>query len=304
MIERIIIPRENDLGDGFSVRRSLPSPKKKMVGPFIFFDHMGPASVGANHGLVVRGHPHIGLATITYLFSGTIMHRDSLGNEQLIKPEEVNWMTAGRGIAHSERSECITDKEILEGLQVWIALPKEIEDIEPNFTHVEAKQIPTVMMGKNPFKLLAGKALGSTSPVPVYSQLFYLAGKMSHEDIFAMDLSSEEEGAVYVVSGKINCGHSIYQEGTLISFYRGTSINFMSESDAHVIVFGGDVFPEERFIWWNFVSSSEAKIEIAKMRWNAKGFGAIINEDEYIPLPPGPGRYEPRAPMNEAVQYP
>lgn len=284
MIEIVITPRERDL-DGFKVRRSLPYAKKKMVGPFIFFDHMGPAQLSEHQVLTVRAHPHIGLATLTYLFTGEIMHRDSLGNEQLIRPFEVNWMTAGRGIAHSERSHNTEEHQTLEGLQVWIALPKVIEDIEPSFNHIDSEKIPVVEIGRSKFRLVAGRAFGKISPVPAYSPLFYLAGEMGREEIFAMDLNHETEGAVYVVKGQLNCDHKMYEEGTLICFRKGTSINFMAAADSQVIILGGEVFSEPRFIWWNFVSSSQAKIEIAKMRWANGEFGQVINELEYIPLP-------------------
>lgn len=299
MIEIVIPSRTSDLGNDFKVRRTLPYAKKRMVGPFIFFDHLGPANITEQNGLSVRAHPHIGLATLTYLFSGEITHRDTLGNEQIIRPHEVNWMTAGRGIAHSERSRRSEQSKLLEGLQVWIALPKEIEDIEPNFNHFEVSDIPSVDVGNNKFKLIAGKAFGKKSPVPVYSPLFYLVGDMSAQDIFAMDLDAEVEGAVYVAKGQLNCDHKIYEEGTFICFHKGTSINFMAQVDAHVIILGGEVFPEKRFIWWNFVSSSEAKIEIAKMRWSNHDFGKVINEEEEIPLPK-----ELQVYRNEAVEYP
>ncbi|MFA6237914.1 MAG: pirin family protein [Bacteriovorax sp.] len=299
MIEIAITPKETDLGDGFIVRRSLPFAKKKMVGPFIFFDHLGPAKVNIDHGLKVRAHPHIGMSTLTYLFEGEIMHRDTLGNEQLIRPREVNWMTAGKGIAHSERSQVSGTDQVLEGLQIWIALPREIEDIEPNFVHINSSRIPVIQSGKNKFNLVAGKAFGKSSPVPVYSQLFCMEGKMEAEEIFAMDLAEDIEGAVYIVNGKLNCDHKIYESGSLICFKKGTSINFMALSGSQVIILGGEIFPEKRFIWWNFVSSSAAKIEIAKMRWENDQFGKVINEDECIPLPRDVSR-----PVEESVCYP
>lgn len=299
MIEIVIPPREGELGDGFKVRRTLPYVKKRMVGPFIFFDHMGPAPVKTGDELTVRAHPHIGLAALTYLFRGGILHRDSLGNEQVIKPHEVNWMIAGRGIAHSERSHCIDIPDVLEGVQVWIALPKEIEDVEPSFGHIDSDKIPIIQVGKSKFKLIAGRAFGKVSPVPVYSPLFYLTGEMTAEEIFAMDLGPFAEGAVYVAKGRLNCDHKIYEEGTLICFHKGTSINFMSLTDSQIIIIGGEVFPEKRFIWWNFVSSNEAKIEIAKMRWNDHTFENVINEQEYITLPKDMPLYR-----DEAVVYP
>lgn len=298
MIELVIRPAEKNLGDGFTVRRSLPFKDKLMVGPFIFFDHMGPVSLKDEHGLVVRGHPHIGLATLTFLFNGEIIHRDSLGNEQIIRPFEVNWMTAGKGIAHSERS-ISKENTQLEGIQVWIALPREIEDIEPNFVHIDAYSIPTVKIGKNFFKLIAGRARGVISPVPVYSRLFYMSGALKEQDEFFMDLAEEEEGAVYVLSGKVSVGNNIFESGTMLCFFKGTSIAFKAADNAMVMVLGGETFQEKRYVWWNFVSSSEAKIEIAKIRWCNGEFGSIINEEEYIPLPA-----DFREEKNTAVSYP
>jgi redox-sensitive bicupin YhaK (pirin superfamily) len=283
-IELVIRPRINDIGDGFKVRRALPFQKKRMVGPYIFLDHMGPMQLDQDHKLKVRAHPHIGLSTLTYLFTGTIFHRDTLGFEQAIRPGEVNWMTAGRGIAHSERS--VPDEEgILEGIQVWIALPKELEDIEPSFVHKSNAEIPYVDVGGASYQLVAGSAFGKSSPVPVHSQLFYLGGEVEAHHQFSMKLASQTEGAVYIAQGKIEVEGEVYEEGALISFLKGTAIDYKTLTKCRLVIVGGEVFPEKRYIFWNFVSSSPEKIEQAKLAWKNKSFGNVIHEDEYIPLP-------------------
>jgi redox-sensitive bicupin YhaK (pirin superfamily) len=286
-VELVITPRVNDIGDGFKVRRSLPFQKKRMVGPYIFFDHMGPLNFDEGHVLKVRGHPHIGLSTLTYLFSGTIFHRDTLGFEQAIRPGEVNWMTAGKGIAHSERS-VPNEHGILEGIQVWIALPKEKEDIDPSFVHVDLKDIPVIQIGSESYQLVAGKAFGKESPVPVFSPLFYLGGEIKKGHSFSMKLEANAEGAVYVAKGRIEVEGVTYEEGNLVSFLKGTSIDYKTLDDCRLVVIGGDVFPEKRYIFWNFVSSSQEKIEAAKLAWKHEEFGDVIHEDEYIPLPEDP----------------
>lgn len=286
-IELVIRPRINDIGDGFRVRRALPFQKKRMVGPFIFLDHMGPLQQDADHKLKVRAHPHIGLSTLTYLFTGTIFHRDTLGFEQEIRPGEVNWMTAGKGIAHSERS--VPDAQgALEGIQVWIALPKDLEDTEPSFIHKSAGEIPIVELDGARYQLVAGSAFGKTSPVPVHSPLFYLGGEVLEQHRFELKLGPEAEGAVYVAKGKIEVEGQVFEEGTLVTFRKGTSVDYLTLADCRLVIVGGDVFPEKRFIFWNFVSSSEEKIEAAKLAWNNGEFGDVVHEDEYIPLPETP----------------
>lgn len=286
-VELVIRPRTNDIGDGFKVRRALPFQKKRMVGPFIFLDHMGPLHQDADHRLKVRAHPHIGLSTLTYLFTGTIFHRDTLGFEQEIRPGEVNWMTAGKGIAHSERS--VPDAHgALEGIQVWIALPKDLEDTEPSFVHKSAAEIPTVDLEGASYQLVAGSAFGKTSPVPVLSPLFYLGGEVPAQHQFQMKLGPQAEGAVYVAKGKIEVEGQSYEEGALVAFLKGTAIHYRTLTACRLVVVGGDVFPEKRFIFWNFVSSSEEKIEAAKLAWKKGEFGVVVHEDEYIPLPETP----------------
>lgn len=285
-IELVIEPRKSDLGDGFFVRRAIPYAKKRMVGPFIFFDHMGPAILTKENPLSVRSHPHIGLSTLTYLFEGEMLHRDSLGNELTIRPGAVNWMTAGRGIVHSERSNPETPMNI-EGIQLWIALPKAFEEIEPSFVHVDEKDIPEIEIGNSIFNLVAGSAFGKKSPVPVYSPLFYLNGKMQCADTFKLEVDEKSEGAVYVSSGKITCGDQEFIPGQMVCFTQGSTVEFTALEESHVLVLGGEIFPEKRFIFWNFVSSSEERLEQAKHDWHNDKFPKVINETDRIPLPDG-----------------
>ena len=284
-IELIIDPRPSDLGDGFFVRRALPYQKKRMVGPFIFLDHMGPAVFSHEHPLLVRAHPHIGLSTLTFLFKGEMLHRDSLGNELVISPGAVNWMTAGSGIAHSERSHLTSEKMDLEGIQLWIALPKAHEEVVPSFVHVETKDIPVIEAGKNKLTLIAGSAFGKTSPVPVYSPLFYLEGRYQNAERFELKVAGGSEGAVYVAKGEIVVEGEFVKANQLVCFKPGVAIEFEAVGEAHVMILGGEIFPEKRFIFWNFVSSSEARIEQAKQDWREQKFGQVIHETEFIPLP-------------------
>ncbi len=287
-IELEIISKTKDLGDNFVVRRALPSIKKPMVGPFIFWDHMGPSTLVGDKTLTVRAHPHIGIATITYLFTGEIMHRDSLGNEQAIRPGEVNWMTAGKGIAHSERAQAWDNGEAmtLEGIQLWVALPKEHEDVDPSFVHIKEKELPIIDKNDIWLRLIAGRFQGKESPIPTYSQLFYLNGKAKMGRKFHHELASDEEGAVYIVKGGLEIEGNTYERYSLVSFRKGSSISFKSISNSsEFMVFGGQSFPEKRHIWWNYVSSSQEKIEQAKLDWKAGNFPKVINENEWIPLP-------------------
>jgi redox-sensitive bicupin YhaK (pirin superfamily) len=284
-IQMVIVPRAKDLGDGFSVRRALPDIKKRMVGPFIFWDHMGPFELGEGKELKVRAHPHIGLATITYLFFGGVMHRDSLGNEQAICPGEVNWMTAGRGISHSERAPYRGKPETIEGIQLWVALPKEHEEVVANFSHFKEKDLPLIQKNKHSLRLIAGKYESHISPVTVYSDLFYLKGDGEVGGALELELKQEQEGAIYVINGELEIEHQKFRRYDLIIFKRGTKINLKSLSKSEFMFFGGSSFPEKRNIWWNFVSSDPAKIEKAKQEWKNKNFGQVINEDESIPLP-------------------
>ena len=284
-VDQVIEPREKDLGDNFIVRRVLPYAKQRMVGPFIFWDHMGPVEITPQKGMVVRAHPHIGLATVTYLFTGQIMHRDSLNNEQLIIPGEVNWMTAGKGITHSERAELKAGKQVLEGIQVWVALPKDKEDVEPSFIHQKKDNLPYFQVGKTALRLIVGSFNEYKSPVPVYSDLFYLNAKTPKGEAYHQKLAKNHEGAIYIISGELEVEGKTYQRFDMVSFKKSSAINFKALSDTEYMILGGEVFPEKRHIWWNFVSCSSEKIEKAKSDWKNGHFPPVINEAEFTPLP-------------------
>jgi hypothetical protein len=290
-LELVISPREKDLG-GFTVRRILPYASHRMVGPFIFFDHMGPAEFEPGNGMTVRPHPHIGLATVTYLFEGKVHHRDSLGSSQHIEPGDINWMTAGRGIVHSER----TPKELLNlshrmhGIQLWVALPEEVEDIEPSFVHHPSKTLPEFSVGKTQVKLLLGEIFNKISPVKVLSDLFYFEAKIPKGEVFEFS-SSGREAAVYPVTGKIKIEDSEIECCTMAVAKTGSNIEVKALEDSKVMFLGGSPVGE-RFIYWNFVSSSREKIDEAKKDWKpgprdeSRRFKKIPDDkNEFIPLP-------------------
>lgn len=285
IINLVIDAQPKDLGDNFVVKRSLPRAKKRMLGPFIFWDHMGPAHISPEQPMKVRAHPHIGLSTLTYLFSGEIMHRDSLGNIQAIRPGEVNWMTAGNGIAHSERAGFEGEEIKLEGLQIWIALPKEHEDIDPSFVHIKENELPLIDIEGGQLRLVAGEFLGHKSSVPVYSPLFYTNGNLKQSSLFEYKQDANVESAIYILDGEVEIENQTYTKQNMIVFNQGTQVSFKAKTDCTFMFFGGEVFPEKRYIWWNFVSSDENKIEDAKKRWKEGEFAKVIDEDETIPLP-------------------
>ena len=295
-IDLIILPPVRDLGDGFRVRRALPSPQRRMVGPFIFFDQMGPTMFEGGQGLDVRPHPHIGLATVTYLLEGEILHRDSLGVVQPIRPGEVNWMTAGSGIVHSERSspEVRAAGGGLYGLQTWVALPTAHEETGPSFAHHKADEIPTTAGDGVTLTLIAGKVDGLSSPVVTFSDMVYA-------DIVLADgaryrLSAEHvERAIYGLSGEIEV---IGQDGSFaphsfVIFKPGAEIVLQASGPTRLMLAGGEPFPEARHIFWNFVSSTPERIEQAKRDWRAGRFAHVPDEPDFIPLPadPQPVRY-------------
>jgi redox-sensitive bicupin YhaK (pirin superfamily) len=282
-VELTIEPRVRSLGE-FDVRRVLPAAKRRMVGPFVFLDHMGPAVFPPGHGIAVRPHPHIGLATITYLFEGEIMHRDSLGVRQLIQAGAVNLMTAGRGIVHSERaSDDLRLTSKLHGIQSWIALPLDLEEMEPTFLHYPASSLPEMSAAGCTVRVIMGSAYGLQSPVLTYSPTLYLEAKLAENAELEL-LDEAAERAVYVVSGRVEVGGNAYGEGTLALLRAGSTVPLSAESEARVIVIGGaSVGP--RHIWWNFVSSSEARIERAKRDWAEMRMGRVPGDDEFIPLP-------------------
>ena len=285
-IDIVIDPRAHDLGD-FKVRRVLPYPKRREVGPFVFFDHMGSVVFPPGKGINVRPHPHIGLATVTYLFDGAILHRDSIGTELAIEPGAVNWMVAGRGIVHSERT---TDEDLattmpMEGIQAWIGLPEADEETDPGFAHHPANDLPMFDRGDVKYRIIAGTAFGETAPVRVFSPMFYL-----HDEAPAgskIDLpDAYEERAIYVVDGKLSVDGTAYDNFKMIVFATGATPEITATADTRFMQLGGAPLGGKRTIWWNFVSSDKNRMEAAKTRWKSGGFETVPgDEDEFIPLP-------------------
>lgn len=280
----IIDGKQKDLGDGFIVRRALPVVQKRTVGPFVFFDHMGPVDLKIDQGMDVRPHPHIGLSTLTYLFEGEIIHRDTLGFEQVIQPGAVNWMTAGKGIAHSERSAAERSRpRRIHGIQTWLALPIEHEEVAPSFHHHPEKSIPEVMVQGARVRVIAGEVEDQPSPVQVYSPTTYLDVVLAKNSKFAFARPGHEL-AIYVVSGRVQIAGVMVEEGQL-AVLDHAPLEILSQELARVLVLGGEPLPEPRHIWWNFVSSRKERIEQAKKDWQARNFGTIRTETEFIPLP-------------------
>lgn len=278
--------------EAFTVRRVLPSVSRQMVGPFIFFDHMGPASLGPDQGLDVRPHPHIGLATVTYLFEGEILHRDSLGTEQVIRPGAVNWMTAGRGIVHSERSTAAARKAgpRVHALQLWAALPLADEGGAPSFQHFPEGDVPEVEVDGNRVRVIAGEAFGATSPVKTFSSLFYIDARLKQGAVIELpDLPPER--AAYVVAGAVSAHDAPHQPGNMIVFRKGTPARLRALQDSRVMLLGGKPLDGERHIWWNFVSSSRETIDKAGLAWKAREFPLVRGDEvEFVPLPERVGK--------------
>ena len=297
MIEAVIEPRRRDLG-GFEVARVLPHATRRMVGPFIFFDEMGPVDLppGIPRSVDVRPHPHIGLATVTYLFAGEIMHRDSVGSEQPILPGEVNWMTAGRGITHSERFERARARgDRVHGIQSWVALPVEDEECEPGFAHYDADALPRFEEGGVWARVIAGEALGTRSPVPTRSPLFYVHAQL--EPGARLELPARyAERAAMIVSGRIEVAGHAFAAGRMLVFARARSVVLSALEPVLVMLLGGEPVGE-RHIEWNFVSSSRERIEQAKADWKAGRMKLPDHDDaEFIPLPEAPAA--PANPMS------
>ena len=285
-IELMIVPRSVDLG-GFAVRRALPHAKRRLVGPFIFFDHFGPAEFRAGDGIDVRPHPHIGLATVTYLFDGEIMHRDSLGTAAAIRPGEVNWMTAGRGIVHSERTapERRVGGERLHGLQCWVAMPAGDEEIAPSFAHHAQADLPVVAGDGKIVRIVAGSLYGQRSPVPTLSDTVFADAMLEPSAVLPIDAATEER-ALYIVSGEVDIAGDRFAAGQLLVFRPGDSIAVTAATTARVVLVGGAAIDGPRFIWWNFVSSRRERIEQAKADWKLRRFDSVPgDETEFIPLP-------------------
>ena len=284
MIELLIEPRARDLGD-FTVRRALPDRRRQRVGPFIFFDHMGPADFPPGTGVNVRAHPHIGLATITYLFEGEILHRDSLGHVQPIRPGAVNWMTAGSGIVHSEKvtEEVRASGQRLHGLQTWVALPTAAEENEPSFEHYAAEEIPATRVDGAGVRVVLGAAYGVSSPVITQSETLYV--EVILEPGQSVAVPRAQELAVYVVEGSVTIGRQRVDAGVLAVLEAGASGRVSAGSAARIMFAGGDALDGERHIWWNFVSSSRERIEQAKRDWREQRFAGVPGEDDFVPLP-------------------
>lgn len=285
-LEAVIVPRTSDLGGGFKVLRALPSAQRRMVGPFVFLDQMGPVRLQAGNGLDVRPHPHIGLATVTYLFEGELLHRDNLGVVQTIRPGELNWMTAGRGIAHSERTPPALRQAplALSGIQAWVALPQRFEETEPGFAHHGAAELPMIEEPGLSLRLIAGSLFGAHSPVATLSAMFYADAIL--ETGSACPLPTEyEERAVYVVEGRLEVDGQAFEPGQLLVFRPGVQAGLRALTPSRLMLLGGEAMDGPRHVWWNFVSSSRERIEQAKADWQQGRFAAIPGETEFIPLP-------------------
>lgn len=286
-IQLIIEERAASIGK-FLVGRLLPFRQKRMVGPFIYIDHMGPVKLNERENFDVLPHPHIGLSTLTFLFEGNIMHRDTLGNNIEIKPGAVNWMTAGSGIAHSERTPIyLRDSELLmHGLQIWVALPKHLEQMDPAFSHIEESNIPAWTEGDLKFKLVAGEAFGKKSPVPVFSKLFLIEIKSTSKQSVNIGQHLYGEAGMYILQGAVENEANVYGPKQLLVARDSTLCEFIMHENTTIYIFGGEPFAEERFIDWNFVSSSKELIEVAKNKWKEQSFPKIEGEEnEFIPYP-------------------
>ena len=281
----VITPKAKDIG-GFEVRRALPSIERRSIGPFVFFDQMGPATFPAGTGIDVRPHPHIGLSTLTWLVEGEIMHRDSLGSEQPIRPGEVNWMTAGRGIVHSERTP--DDKReapnSLFGLQVWLALPQAHEETEPTFQHYKSNEIPRIERDGVVIQLVAGEAWGERSPVEVFSETLYADIALPAGGRFTLPTETPERG-FYIMQGEVSLAGETFTAGSMLALNPGREVVVETAQPARVALIGGAPLDGRRHLWWNFVSSSKERLEQAKADWKDGCFPAIPGETEFIPLP-------------------
>jgi len=282
-VELVIKPKPKDLGE-FTVRRVLPSPGHRKVGPFVFFDHIGPAEFPPGKGIAVRPHPHIGLATITYLFEGEIVHRDSLGYVQPIQAGAVNLMTAGRGIVHSERAgEDLATTSRLHGIQSWMALPEEHEECAPAFVHYAAADLPGFELDGVDIRVIIGEAHGFESPVQVLVPMIYAEYRMPMGSTVSLP-DAYDERAVYVVTGEVKVGEVTLDSGLMAVLDTGEPARVEALDDSHVLLIGGATM-SDRTVWWNFVSSSKDRIEQAKDDWRNKRFDAVPGETEFIPLP-------------------
>jgi len=287
-IQHLIVPRTADLG-GFAVRRALPSAQRRMVGPFIFLDHFGPTEF-RDHWMDVRPHPHIGLATVTYLFEGEVMHRDSIGSAQAIRPGEINWMTAGRGIAHSERTPPghRLAGEPIHGLQCWVALPRAREEMDPAFAHHDAAEFPVVADTGHTIRVMAGSLYGVRSPLAATSETIFADIALKAGARVPID-ATHDERAIYIVDGEIDIAGDRFRPQQLLVLKPGDAITVAAATDAHIALLGGEPMDGPRHIWWNFVSSRKERIEQAKEEWKTGRFAPVPGDaGEFIPLPEQP----------------
>ena len=286
LIEHIILPRARDLG-GFTVGRVLPSSERQMVGPFIFLDTFGPGEMLITEKFDVRPHPHIGLATVTYINAGRVVHRDSIGSEQEIVPGDVNWMTAGKGIAHSERArpEDVGKVRPVGGFQTWVALPKDREEAAPTFFHHGRDALPVIGADGVTVRLIIGELYGERAPVATFSEMFYADVKLVEGATLPVD-SDHEERAAYVLSGTVEVGGDQFDAGRLLVFRPGDRLAITAKTPASLMLLGGEPMDGPRHIWWNFVSSSKERIDAAREDWKSGRFDKVFgDEEEFIPLP-------------------
>lgn len=291
-IETLIIPRARDIG-GFEVKRALPAPKRQMVGPFIFFDQAGPAEFLTGQGIDIRPHPHIGLGTVTYLYRGDFHHRDSIGTDQVILPGAVNWMVAGKGVTHSERTSAAgrAGPHGLFGIQTWIALPENREDMDPIFEHHGRETLPEFSDGGVTARLILGRAYGETAPATLYSDTFYMDVTLAPGARFPLPVDHEDRG-VYVTQGSIHIAGQEFASGRMMVFRPGDAITVAAgDQGARILALGGETLNGPRYIWWNFVASSRDRIDQAKADWRAEKWGQGLfhlppgDDREFVPLP-------------------
>jgi redox-sensitive bicupin YhaK (pirin superfamily) len=282
----VIRGKPRDLGDGFMVSRLLPQIERRSIGPFVFFDHFGPVTFAPGQGIDVRPHPHIGLATVTYLLEGALVHRDSLGSVQTITPGDVNWMTAGRGIVHSERTgpELRAKGHLMHGIQSWVALPQAAEESEPSFQHVSRSDLPEWREGGVVLRVIAGHAYGRASPARVLSPTLYLDAALEPGSQLPLPEDHEERG-LFVVRGEVQAGDQTLATGDMAIFETGARGSLHSDQGARLMILGGAPLDGPRHLWWNFVSSSKERIERAKAAWRDQRMGQVAGDSEFIPLP-------------------
>lgn len=285
-IEQTLVPREKDLGGGFRVRRALPNSGRRSIGPFIFFDHFGPIAVGPGDKHDMRPHPHIGLAAVTYLFEGAIVHRDSVGSVQRIEPGAINWMTAGSGIVHSERTpeDLRQSSYSSHGLQLWAALPKELEECAPHFEHTEAGALPSIMIDDVAVRVLLGEAFGAVSPVETLSEMLYLDIRLPAGGSITLPASYPEQ-AVYSLDHSLAIYDDMLPAHTLGVLRSGKEVRISAREATRFVVIGGAPLDGPRYMWWNFVSSRKDRIREAADAWAQRRLGAVPGDDERIPLP-------------------